>query len=199
MIKSQVIIYKGMKTMRNLLYILLLSIAMSSHVYASQYDIFVGAEAGLSWADFNGPNGKYQNHEITTYGIKSGIVNHNTRLYLSYNYMDAYADSTSRDGAYHTLTANTEAMTGPVNIFGIVDLAFFVGGHAGGININVDADFGQSDKYALLYGVQAGVLARFDSIVSLEAGYRFSYSSFSDQNTDLDKLQVAYGGINFKF
>ena len=199
MIKSDVIIYKGIETMRNILYILLVSIAMSSHVYASEYDIFVGAEAGLSWADFNGPNGKYQNNEITTYGVKSGIVSHNTRLYLSYQYMDAYADSTTRDGGYHTLTANTEAMTEPADIFGIVDLAFFVGGHAGVININVDAVFGQSDKYAFMYGVQAGLLARFNSIVSLEAGYRFSYSNFSDQSTDLDKLQVAYGGINFKF
>lgn len=185
--------------MRNILYILFVSIAMSSHAYASQYETFVGAEAGLSWADFNGPNGKYQNNEITTYGIKSGIVNHNTRLYLSYQYMDAFADSTTRDGEYQTLTANTEAMTEPLDIFGIVDLAFFIGAHAGALNINVDAAFGQSDKYAFLYGVQAGLLAKLNSQFSLEAGYRLSYSNFSDQNTDLEKLQVAYGGINIKF
>ena len=185
--------------MRNILCILLVSIAMSSHAYASKYETFVGAEAGLSWVDFDGPNGQYQNNEITTYGIKSGIVNHNSRLYLSYQYMDAFADSTTRDGEYQTLTANTEAMTEPFNIFGIINVAFLIGAHAGTININVDAAFGQSDKYALLYGLQAGFLTRLDSQVSLEVGYRFSYSNFSDQNTDLDKLQVAYGGINIKF
>ena len=188
-----------MNKMIKMFYVLLVICTMYTHVNASEYDVFIGAEAGLSWADFDGPNGEYQNHEIDTYGAKAGVVSDRTRIYLSYQYMDAFKDSTTRDGEYQTLTANTEAFTDPLHLFNFLDLVFFVGGHLGAVNINVEASFGESDEYALLYGVQAGILARFNQLVSLEAGYRFSYSDFSDQNTDLDKIQVAYGGINLRF
>jgi len=185
--------------MRKVLYVLLITFTMSTHINASEYDMFIGVEDGLSWADFNGPTGKYQNHEITTYGVKAGVVNDKTRMYISYQYIDAFEDSTTREGEYQTATINSEAFTEPIDVFNIFDLYFFVGGHAGAIKINVDAAFGKSDEYGFLYGVQAGLLAKLGSVISLETGYRLSRSNFSDQNTDLNKFQVVYGGINFRF
>ena len=185
--------------MKKLLYMLFIVISLSPHTYASKYDTFIGAETGISWADFKGPNGIYQNSEIATYGFKGGVVNNKNRMYVSYQYIDAYKGSNTREGQYHTLTANSEANTDPVNIFDLFRIVIFGGAHAGAININVAADFGESDKYALLYGVQAGIIATFDMAICLEAGYRFSYSNFSDAGTDLSKLQVAYAGINYRF
>ncbi len=185
--------------MKKVVYMIFITLALSVNVNASEYNIFIGGEAGATWADFDGPNGEYQNKEIKTYGAKIGIDNVDTRVYLAYKYIDAFEDSTTRDGEYQTLTANAEAFTDSLDIFGITDLSFFVGGHAGAVNINVDASFGQLDKYAFLYGAQVGLMARFGSIVSFEAGYRYSLSNFSEEGTTLDRLQVAYGGINIKF
>jgi len=184
--------------MKRILYIVFITFALGANVNASDYKIFVGGEAGASWADFDGPNGEYQNKEIKTYGAKVGIDNVKTRVYLAYQYIDAYEGSNTRDGEYQTLTLNAEAFTPPLNL-GIADLSLFVGGHAGAININVDASFGQVDEYAMLYGAQIGLMARFGSIVSLETGYRYSLSNFSKEGTDLDRFQIAYGGINIKF
>ncbi|PHR58094.1 MAG: hypothetical protein COA44_04095 [Arcobacter sp.] len=185
--------------MKNILYLLLTTFVVSMQVHASEYDLFIGGEAGLSWADFNGPNGEYQNPEITTYGLKGGLSNDSARMYLSYKYIDAFEDSSTRKGQYQTLTANTDAFTDYVSIFNLFDLAFFIGAHAGVINLTVEADFGETDEYAFLYGLQTGLIADFNSPLTLEVGYRYSYSNFSEQGTDLDRLQVAYGGINFRF
>lgn len=185
--------------MKKRLLALLIALAAFSQGHASEYDLFVGGEAGLSWADFSGPGGTYQNREISTYGVKAGVVDDETRMYVAYNYLDAYEDSPTRTGEYQTLTLNTEAFTKPEDIFGLFDIVFFAGAHLGAININVEANFGESEKTALLYGIQAGILLEFGLPVNLEAGYRYSLSTFSDVNTDLDSLQVAYGGINIKF
>ena len=185
--------------MGKLLCVFFVFLVTITSIHASEYDVFIGGEAGLSWADFNGPTGKYQNREITTYGVKGGIVNNNTRIYMSYQYLDAFEDSTTRSGEFQTLSMNTEAFTKPEDIFGLFDLMFFAGLHLGAINVNVEANFGESDKTAFLYGFQTGILLDFGLPVNLEAGYRYSLSTFSDVQTDLDKLQVAYGGINIKF
>lgn len=185
--------------MRKVLYLLFAVLSISTQTYASGYDIFVGAEGGFSWADFKGPIEKYQNHEITTYGAKVGVVNDETRIFIAYDYMDAFEDSTTREGEYQTLTLNTEAFSEPQSLFGLFDVAMFVGGHLGAIAISVDAAFGNSDANGLLYGIQTGLIANLGSTVSIETGYRISYSNFSDQKTDLDKFQVAYAGINFRF
>jgi len=183
--------------MRKVLYTFLVTLALCTQ--ANAYDVFIGGEAAQSWAQFKGPDGTYENDEITTYGVKAGVVDTKTRMYLSYKYMDAFEDSTTRTGEYQTFTANSEAFTDPQSIFNLFDLLFFVGGHAGAININVEASFGESDKLAFMYGAQAGIIADFDLPISLEAGYRFSFSTFNDNDTDLTKLQVAYGGINIRF
>jgi len=185
--------------MKKILYIVCIALALGVNANASDYNIFVGGEAGASWADFDGPNGEYQNKEIKTYGAKVGIDNVNTRIYLAYQYIDAFEGSNTRDGEYQTLTVNAEAFTEPLNIFDIADLSLFVGGHAGAVNINIDASFGEVNEYAFLYGAQIGLMARFSDIISLEAGYRYSLSNFSEEGNDLDRLQIAYGGINIKF
>ncbi|MDF1881171.1 hypothetical protein JHD50_07625 [Sulfurimonas sp. MAG313] len=185
--------------MRKILYVLLITLAVSSHLNATEYDIFVGGETGLSWAEFDGSDGLYQNGEITSYGVKAGVTDDNTRMYLRYNYADAFEGSFTRTGQYQTFTLNSEAFTDSVNLFSIMDLSMFVGGHLGAININVDANFGSSNSFSALYGVQAGVIARFGIPISLEAGYRISLSNFNQEDTTLNTFQVAYAGINLRF
>lgn len=63
-------------TMKKTLFTLLVTLAIITQANAfDKYDVFVGGEAGLSWAQFEGKDGKYQNDEISTYGVKGGVVN----------------------------------------------------------------------------------------------------------------------------
>lgn len=183
--------------MKKILCTLLVVFAISSNVNA--YDFFIGGEAGLSKGDFSSPTGNYDNDEISTYGVKIGAVDENTRIYLSYQYMDAFEGSTIREGAFHAVTFNTEAFSEPYNIFDSIDHLFFIGGHLGAVNLDAEASFGNSNEYGVLYGLQGGVLTTFGPVVSLELGYRFSRSTFSDQAIELDKLQAFYAGINLRF
>ena len=185
--------------MKKILCALLVVFAISSNVNATEYDFFVGVDAGLSKANFTDTTGSYDNDEISTYGVKIGAVNDNTRIYLSYQYMDAFEASSSREGAFHALAVNTEAFSEPYNIFDSMDHIFFIGGHLGAINLDVEASFGNSNEYGVLYGLQGGVLTTFGPVVSLELGYRYSRSTFSDQAIELDKLQAFYAGINLRF
>ena len=185
--------------MKKILCTLLVVFAMSSYANAAEYDFFVGAEAGLNSADFTASTGSYSNDEIATYGVKAGVMNDNSRIYLSYQYMDAFEGSSSREGSFQALTVNTEGFSEPYVIFDSIEHLFFVGAHLGAIYLDVDAIFGTSNEYGVLYGIQGGVLTTFGPVVSLELGYRFSLSTFSDQAIDLDKLQAFYAGINLRF
>lgn len=168
-------------------------------LFASEYEIFVGVDGGASWATFTDPQSSYTNKEIVTYGAKAGVVNKSDRMYVSYQYIDAFKDSPNREGQFQTLTANAEAFTDPWKPFSGMGIHIFVGGHLGALNVEMKAPFASTDKTALLYGAQIGLLIDFDLPISLETGYRYSWSSFSDYNTDLDRLQVAYGGLNISF
>lgn len=185
--------------MKKILCTLLVVFAMSSYANASEYDLFIGAEAGLSSADFTDGTGSYDNEEISTYGVKIGAIDHNSRIYLSYQYMDAFEGSGTREGAFHAVTVNTEGYSEPYVIFDSMEHFIFIGAHLGGINLDVDASFGTSNEYGVLYGLQGGVLTTFGPVVSLELGYRFSLSSFSDDAIQLDQLQAFYAGINLRF
>ena len=185
--------------MKKILCTLLVVFAISSNVNATEYDFFIGGEAGLSKADFTDTTGSYDNDEISTYGVKIGAVDDNSRVYLSYQYMDAFEASSSREGAFHAVTLNTEGLSEPYNIFDSIDHIFFIGAHLGAVNLDVEASFGNSNEYGILYGLQGGVLTTFGSVVSLELGYRIAHSTFSDQAIELDKLQAFYVGINLRF
>ncbi|WP_415249450.1 hypothetical protein [Sulfurimonas sp.] len=185
--------------MKKIFYGLLVFLTFITNANASKYEIFIGAEAALSWVDLKGSNGNYENEEISTYGIKVGVIDENSRVYLSYNYLDAFEDSSNREGGFQTLTINTEAYTQMFNITENYPVSFFFGAHIGGVNLNVDSTFGTSHKSALLYGLQAGVMTTSKSPINLEFGYRYSSSRFIDKNNDLEQLTVAYVGINYKF
>ena len=185
--------------MKKIFYGLLVFFTFITNANASKYEMFIGAEAALSWADFTGPNGNYENDGISTYGIKAGVIDENTRVYISYNYLDAFKDSSNREGNFQALTISTEAYTKIFNITENYPVSFFFGAHVGGVNLEVDSTFGTSDKSSLLYGLQAGIMTTSKSPINLEFGYRYSYSSFSDMNNDLDQLAIAYVGINYKF
>ena len=185
--------------MRKILYTLLVAFTMSTNVNATDYDVFIGLDAGLSSATFSDINGKYENNEITTYGAKAGVVNDTSRIYLSYQYMDAFEGSSNREGAFHAALINTEALTEPYVIFDSIEHTFFIGAHLGGINLDVDAPFATANEYGVLYGLQGGLLTTFGSTLDLELGYRYSFSEFSDDNTELDKLQFFYAGLNLRF
>lgn len=165
----------------------------------SKYDLFVGVEVGLSSAEFTDLVGDYENTGIGTYGVKVGAVNDNTRMYFSYQYMDAFNESLTREGYFSQATLNLEGLSKAYHVFDSISHYFFIGGHLGGINLLVDSEFGDSDEVGLVYGFQGGLISEFGFGLNLELGYRYSRSTFSDANTNLSKLEDFYAGLNYRF
>jgi len=165
----------------------------------TKYDFFMGLEMGLSGAEFTDDGGDYENNGISTYGIKAGAINNTSRMYFSYQYMDAFEDSSTRDGSFQQVTMNLEGLSSPYTVFEGMQHSFFIGGHLGGINLTVDADFGNSSDFGYVYGFQGGLLSELSSGVAIELGYRYSFSTFSDKGIKLSKLETFYGGLNYRF
>ena len=165
----------------------------------TKYDFFVGLETGLSAAEFTDDGGDYENNGISTYGIKAGAINNTSRMYFSYQYMDAFKDSTTREGSFQQVTMNAEGLTAPYTVFEGMEHSFFLGAHLGGINLTVDADFGNSSDFGYVYGFQGGLLSEFGFGLAVELGYRYSFSTFSDKDVALSKLEAFYGGLNYRF
>jgi len=165
----------------------------------TKYDFFMGLEMGLSAAEFTDDSGDYENNGITTYGIKAGAINNNSRMYFSYQYMDAFENSTIREGSFQQVTMNVEGLSSAYTVFEGMEHSFFIGGHLGGINLTVDTPFGDSSEFGSVYGLQGGLLSEFAIGLAIELGYRYSFSSFTDKDTHLDKLETFYGGLNYRF
>ncbi len=174
-------------------------IATDDSVNNSEYDFFIGLEGGLSSAEFTDIAGDYENNGISTYGVKIGAINDISRIYLSYQDMDAFEGSSVREGSFSQATLNLEGLSSPYYIFDSIAHYFFIGGHLGAINLTVDASFVNSDEFGIVYGVQGGLLSEFDFGLSVELGYRYSLSYFADENTDLSKLEAFYAGLNYRF
>ncbi len=55
------------------------------------------------------------------------------------------------------------------------------------------------DKSGILYGIQAGFLYQINSFIELEGSFRYSLTSISKDNFDVDSWRVFSAGINIKF
>ncbi len=185
--------------MRKNIFALLITFVMFSNVNASQYDVLVGADLGVSYTEFTNENGTYENNNISTYGIKAGIINDKSRVYLDYRYLDAFENSSNRNGQFQTIAINTDGFSDSFNTFDNINHVFFIGAHLGAINTKLDSNFGSSDAYGLIYGVQGGLITSFTSFFSLEFGYRASLSNFFDKDNSLDRIDDFYTAINFRF
>ncbi|MCF6331435.1 MAG: porin family protein [Sulfurimonas sp.] len=185
--------------MKKNLYALLITFVMFSNVNASEYDVFVGADLGVSYTEFTDEDGTYENNNISTYGIKAGIINDSSRVYLTYHYLNAFENSSNRNGKFQTIAINADGFSNSFNTFDKISHVFFIGGHLGSINAKVNSNFGSSNTYGLIYGVQGGMLTSVTSFLDIELGYRASFSNFFDKDNDLNRIDAFYAGVNFRF
>ncbi len=55
------------------------------------------------------------------------------------------------------------------------------------------------NKSGVLYGIQGGILYEINSFLELEGNFRYSLTSVSENNLDIDSWRVISAGLNIKF
>lgn len=167
----------------------------ASILFANDYDMFIGAEYGKYSSEWSvGKKGD----EIDTFGIRAGLVDEHTRIYMIFDYLDT-EEPAGVDETVYLSTINLEAQTEAYRVADWLRPRFFVGGHAGLIDYALKTTSVDIDEMGLLYGAQAGILAGLPSDVDLEIGYRYSLSTLAVDGVDLDNANAYYVAINLAF
>jgi len=183
--------------MKKILTVILLALLSSGSVYAgSGYQVLVGAQYGQSEGDWDDYTGDWED----SYGLRLGIEDESTRMYLSYEYSKSEDFSfVNTDFESHVLLANFDAKTDKHYGF----LRVFVGGHLGAIysewNLAQYAPLKDEDDTDFIGGAQIGLIIDVIDYAYIEAGYRFSLTSASSDSINPGRVQTVYGALNFKF
>lgn len=183
--------------MKKILTVMLLALLSSGSVYAgSGYQILIGAQYGQSEGDWNDYTGDWED----SYGLRLGIEDENTRIYISYDYSESEDFSfVNTDFQSHILLANFDAKTSKYYGF----LRVFAGGHLGAIysewNLGQYSPLEDEDNTDFIAGAHVGFIIDVIDNAYLEAGYRFSMTSASSDSINPGKIQTVYGALNFKF
>lgn len=182
------------------LFLLGTALLTATLTFAEERKPFIGLELGKAEGSFSYAGVDYDGENQTTLGAKVGAVGKNDRIYLSYIDVDKVEySSINYTEKYKALLINLEAMTDPYTIVKGVAPQLFVGVHGGMAKVNATLSTWSGSDEDLLYGVQAGALVNITDNVSIEAGYRYSWSELSLAGVSVDNVKSYYAGLNFSF
>lgn len=171
--------------------ILAVILLLSSSAYAaSGYQVLVGAEYGEAKNKSGDTSAEWEEH----IGVRVGVENEESRIYGSYSYSetDLVAPYTYET---QTLLLNLEAKTDKHYKF----FRIFIGGHLGAIYSKYSNTVTDRDDTDFIYGAQAGILMELGKYLSLETGYKYSFTTAGESSINPDRVQTYYGAVNLKF
>jgi hypothetical protein len=165
--------------MKKVLFILSVFI-LSNLSYGKTSNFLIGLDVG---------NGKVSASEIdksgskddTIYSLKIGYISPHQRFLIK-------GDSAKLKDTVDIKTAFFELD----QVFSIV----YIGLNLGYISYDEENVI---NKSGLLYGVQAGIIYELNSFIELEGSIRYSLTSISKDNFDVDSWRVISAGLNIKF
>jgi len=174
--------------------VFLTTLIYSSLAYADAYNMFAGLEYSTNEAKWsNNSNGV----ALDTYGVKVGIENRVSRVYVIADYMDTNPPS-GIDETIYEATFNLDAKGEQYDIG--LKTNVFVGAQIGLIHYKLEtAVLNDINEIALIYGAHIGLLSELTSSTSMEIGYKYSFSELEFKGVALDNIQTYYGAINFHF
>lgn len=116
-------------------------------------------------------------------------------MYASYNYIDGHRLIT--EPMTQILALNLELKT--AKFFKV--LRIYGGAHVGAINteINKISTNERVDDTDRTGGFQAGTLIELGNHIALEAGYKYSWTTSSNESLNGATVQTYYGALNLKF
>ena len=148
--------------------------------YAKNTGFLIGAEIG---------NGKVSASEIDKSGSQDDTI---------YSYKVGYFTAHQRfllKGDIADIKDNIEIKTAFFEIDQVFSIVY-VGLNLGYMSYKEDNIL---DKSGIIYGLQGGFLYEINSFIELEGNVRFSLTSISENNFDVDSWRVISAGLNIKF
>lgn len=157
---------------------------------AENTEWFVGVEGGASGAKFSSDKIDSDRNYGPEYGIKIGLREENSRLYLG------YSEAKYTKGDIETAKTPYLALEGVSDTFTVIGKStakFFFGVRAGASI----ADINGTDKTAFMGGLQTGLIFLLPADIEIELAYRH-YLTYRERETDFD-AGTLYGSLNYRF
>ncbi|PHR54277.1 MAG: hypothetical protein COA44_13750 [Arcobacter sp.] len=179
----------------------MITLALFTSVFAQDFQILIGGEFGQTkhkWKDYTG---EWEND----FGMRLGGETDESRIYLSYNYVeikDFIPDRNGKDTNFKTHTAllNFDAKTPKYyKVF-----RGFVGVHVGALysqwDLGDDPTAGDNkDDTNFIYGAKAGIIIDLFDSFYLESGLKYSLINASSDSITPSDIINYYGAVNLKF
>lgn len=160
---------------------------LSTYLHAGDFDSFIGVEAGSTYLTFD-PIGSQRGGE---YGLRLGFIKDTGRVFLSVN----SADLDNAD--LNSLTLNFDAITPRAYRFNeSFSIRGLVGAHGGIAQIKSDVF---NDDEGVTGGAKAGIFLDFPANISIEVGYKFSWTSLEPGTESVKNYQTVYAAYNYTF
>ncbi len=159
-------------------------------LFAENSNWFVGLEGGTSGAKFSDSVENTEFEYATQYGLKIGLSEDNTRIYLGYNDTDKISNAlTSSRNVYIAL----EGVSNEFKVIAASTAKFFFGFHLGGSSIDANGDI----VNGAMGGLQGGLDFMLPADFEIELAYR-QYWTYKEKITNISSGTL-YGGLNYKF
>jgi hypothetical protein len=169
---------------------LLLLLILPLTLAAEDSEWFAGIDGGVTGVNFTSSALKSDYQFAPEYGLKIGLLDHNSRVYLGYtaaNSIDGNITSTST--AYLAL----EGISDEFNVIARSTAKFFLGVRLGASFADID----KVSKTAFMGGFQTGLLFLLPADFEIELAYRHYFTARkTETNFNAGTL---YGALNYKF
>lgn len=180
---------------------------------AATADVFVGITAGKVDSNFDNSSGVHAQggdfdkaiHKDSTYGFRVGVIDEDSRAYITYENASNDYQSTWKARQEH-LTGSYDKLF-PINHHGT---SLFAGGTLGVTKLtNESKGTSRDSDYGYAAGVQAGVLQQVADNFSIEGGYKYlkhnasvevnQHDGSQNGSTKLTSTSTIYMGLNYQF
>ena len=163
---------------------------LSLSLMAQNSEWFVGVEAGATGAKLTDENIDSNYEYGSQYGLRIGVRENNSRIYLGYNTSQNIGDDiTTSHNAYLALEGISDEFT----VIAESTAKFFLGVRLGGAFSDVNG----SNVAGVMGGVQIGLDFMLPANFEIETAYRH-YWTYKDTSTNISAGSI-YGGLNYKF
>ncbi len=169
---------------------LLLLLLLPFTLAAEDAEWFAGIEGGVTGVNFSSSELKSDYKFAPEYGLKIGLRDHNSRVYLGYTAANSIdGNITSASTAYLAL----EGISDEFNVIARSTAKFFLG-------VRLGASFAEIDKVsktAFMGGFQTGLLFLLPADFEIEIAYRHYFTARKiETNFNAGTL---YSALNYKF
>ena len=159
-------------------------------LFAENSEWFIGLDAGVTGAKTSSSDINNSYSFGPEYGIKVGLLDKNSRIYLGYTTAnDIGSDVSKTQSPYLAL----EGISNEFNVVAKSTAKFFFGVRLGASI----ADVNNLSTTAFLGGLQTGLVFMLPADFEIELAYRH-YWTFKSEETDFNAGAV-YTGLNYKF